>query len=60
MLICKFIVNTDYSCFVIDFSVEINIGLSFLFPFIFSVTHVQVLHRKMLQTNKEYRVNVLD
>lgn len=46
--------------FVADFPVEINTVLIILCTVIFSVTHVEVLHRKMLRTDKDYRVNVLD
>lgn len=46
--------------FLTDFPVKLDIALMILSTIIFSVTHVEVLHRKMLQTDKEYRVSVLD
>lgn len=46
--------------FLADFPVETNTVLIILFTVIFSVTHVEVLHRKMLRTDKDYRVDVLD
>lgn len=35
-------------------------ALSIAFAVVFSVTHVQLLHRKMLREDPEYRVEVMD
>lgn len=42
------------------FSQPVDGALGILFALVFSYTHVQVLHRKMLCTDPEYKVQVMD
>lgn len=46
--------------FLTDFSKMVDIGLAVLFSAIFSVSHTQVLHNKMMKDDEDYRVNVMD
>ena len=43
-----------------DFSKMVDIGLSILFSVIFGVSHVQVLHNKMMKNDADYKINVMD
>ena len=43
-----------------DFPPGADMALAILFPCVFSVTHTQLLHRRMLHTDPSYRINVLD
>ncbi len=43
-----------------DFSKMADIGLAILFSVIFSVSHVQVLHNKMMKNDTDYKINVMD
>lgn len=43
-----------------DCSKAVDIGLTILFSVVFSVSHVQVLHNKMLKNNSDYKINVMD
>ena len=46
--------------FAADLSEPVKLGLSILFAVIFSVSHTQILHHKMLKTDSDYRIQVLD
>lgn len=46
--------------FLTDFSEMVDIGLAVLFSAIFSVSHVQILHNKMMKNDKEYKNDVMD
>ncbi|MCI8337173.1 MAG: DUF2178 domain-containing protein [Lachnospiraceae bacterium] len=46
-------------CFT-DFPFEINMAIGILFSVIFSVSHTQLLHLKMLGKDKDYRINIQD
>lgn len=43
-----------------DFSKIVDIGLSILFSVVFGVSHVQVLHNKMMKNDTDYKLNVMD
>ena len=43
-----------------DFSKMVDIGLTILFSAIFSISHVQILHNKMIRNDADYRINVMD
>lgn len=43
-----------------DCSKAVDIGLAILFSVVFSVSHVQVLHNKMLKNDSDYKINVMD
>lgn len=43
-----------------DLSREMDLALGFLFAVVFSVSHTQILHSKMLRTDDDYRINVMD
>ena len=43
-----------------DFPSGADMALAILFTCVFSVTHTQLLHRRMLHTDSSYRINVLD
>ena len=43
-----------------DCSKVVDIGLTILFSVVFSVSHVQVLHNKMLKNDSDYKINVMD
>lgn len=43
-----------------DFSKMVDIGLSVLFAVIFSVSHVQLLHNKMMKEDQDYKIDVMD
>lgn len=45
---------------VTDLPKAVDLALSILFASIFSVTHVQILHKKMLVTDKDYKILVMD
>lgn len=46
--------------FLADCSKAVDIGLTILFSVVFSVSHVQVLHNKMLKNDSDYKINVMD
>lgn len=46
--------------FLTELPSEIDLAVGILFSVIFSVSHVQLLHSKMLREDKEYRIEVLD
>ena len=46
--------------FLTDFNKMVDIGLAVLFSAIFSVTHTQILHNKMMKNDTEYKNNVMD
>lgn len=46
--------------FVTDLPKMVDAGLSILFASVFSISHVQLWHDKMLHTNKDYKTEVLD
>lgn len=37
-----------------------DLALAILFTSIFSVSHTNILHQKMLRTDEDYRINILD
>ena len=43
-----------------DFPSGADMALAILFTCVFLVTHMQLLHRRMLHTDSSYRINVLD
>ena len=43
-----------------DCSKAVDIGLTILFSVVFSVSHAQVLHNKMLKNDSDYKINVMD
>lgn len=43
-----------------DLSREMDLALGILFSVVFSVSHTQILHSKMLRTDDDYRINVMD
>ena len=43
-----------------DFPSGADMALAILFTCVFSVTHTQLLHRRMHHTDSSYRINVLD
>lgn len=43
-----------------DFPVEVEVGLGMLFSAVFAVSHTQILHNKMLCEDHDYKVNVMD
>ena len=43
-----------------DLSREMDLALGILFAVVFSVSHTQILHSKMLRTDDDYRINVMD
>ena len=45
---------------VTDFPKMVDIGLTFLFSAIFSVSHIQLFHNKMMKNDRDYKVNVMD
>ena len=46
--------------FLTDFNKMVDIGLAVLFSAIFSVSHTQILHNKMMKNDIEYKNNVMD
>lgn len=46
--------------FLTDFNKMIDIGLAFLFSAVFSVSHTQILHNKMMKDDVEYKNSVMD
>lgn len=46
--------------FLTDCTKAVDIGLTILFSVVFSVSHVQVLHNKMLKNDSDYKINVMD
>lgn len=46
--------------FLTDFNKMVDIGLAVLFSAIFSVSHTQILHNKMMKNDTEYKNNVMD
>ncbi len=43
-----------------DLSREMDLALGILFAVVFSVSHTQILHSKMLRTDDDYRINAMD
>lgn len=43
-----------------DFPLEIDAGLGILFAAVFSVSHTNLLHARMMHTDKDYRIEVMD
>lgn len=43
-----------------DLSREMDLALGILFAVVFSGSHTQILHSKMLRTDDDYRINVMD
>lgn len=46
--------------FLTDFNKMVDIALAVLFAAIFSVSHTQILHDKMMKDDESYKINVLD
>lgn len=46
--------------FLTDFSKMVDIGLAILFTAVFSVSHTQILHNKLMKEDRDYKVNVMD
>ena len=46
--------------FLTDFSKMVDIGLAILFSAVLGVSHVQVLHNKLMKDDIDYKVNVMD
>lgn len=46
--------------FLTDFSKMVDIGLAILFTAIFSVSHTQILHNKLMKEDRDYKVSVMD
>ncbi|HJB25536.1 MAG TPA: hypothetical protein H9662_02820 [Firmicutes bacterium] len=43
-----------------DFPKMVDIGLAILFSAVFGVSHVQVLHNKMLKNDADYKISIMD
>lgn len=43
-----------------DFPKVVDIALCFTFAVVFAVSHVNLFHEKMLKTDKDYKINVMD
>ncbi|MBW3081851.1 hypothetical protein [Bifidobacterium phasiani] len=43
-----------------DFPKMVDVGLAVLSSVVFSVSHVQVLHNKMMKNDADYKINVMD
>lgn len=46
--------------FLTDFNKMVDIGLAVLFTAIFSVSRTQIWHNKMMKSDTEYKINVMD
>ena len=46
--------------FLTDFDNIVDIGLAVLFAAIFSVSHTQLLHNKMMRNDSDYKIEVMD
>lgn len=46
--------------FLTDFSKMVDIGLAILLAAIFSVSHTQILHNKMMKKDSDYKIDVMD
>lgn len=46
--------------FFTDFSKMVDIGLLILMSMFFSISHTQLLHNKLMENDKDYKVNVMD
>lgn len=46
--------------FLTDFSKMVDMGLAILFTAVFSVSHTQILHNKLMKEDRDYKVNVMD
>lgn len=46
--------------FLTDFSKMVDIGLAVLFAVIFSVSHTQLLHNKLMKKDSDYKIDVMD
>lgn len=45
---------------VTDFPKMVDLGLAILFSVVFGVSHVQILHDKMMKNDADYKINVMD
>lgn len=43
-----------------DFPKMVDFGLAILFSAVFGVSHVQVLHNKMLKNDADYKISIMD
>lgn len=43
-----------------NFSKMVDMGLAVLLSMVFSVSHVQILHNKMMKNDTDYKINVMD
>mgnify|MGYP005753325611 FL=1 len=43
-----------------DLPLQIDTALGIVFAAVFSISHTQLLHNKMIQDDSDYRINVLD
>lgn len=43
-----------------NFSKMVDMRLAVLLSMVFSVSHVQILHNKMMKNNTDYKINVMD
>ena len=43
-----------------DFSKMVDIGLAILFSAVFGISHVQILHNKMMKNDTDYKISVMD
>ena len=43
-----------------DFSKMVDIGLAILFSAVFGISHVQILHNKMMKNDADYKISVMD
>lgn len=46
--------------FLTDFSKMVDIGLAILLTAVFSVSHTQILHNKLMKEDRDYKVSVMD
>ena len=46
--------------FLTDFPKMVDIGLALLFTAIFSISHTQLFHNKMMKRDTDYKINVMD
>ena len=43
-----------------DFPKMVDIGLAILFSAVFGISHVQILHNKMMKNDTDYKISVMD
>ena len=46
--------------FFTDFPKMVDIALLILYSLVFSVSRVQILHNKMLETDRDYKIDIMD